>query len=96
MGGLNETRISGLRLHVNEMVHIHDDARTLKFEASTQDFKRDIDAALEEMVDEDGVSVIEGITKTKLFLIKEGKNLSMVLGESGSIRKELLSFIKNI
>jgi hypothetical protein len=97
MGGKHETRISGLRMHISETVHIHDDARTLKFEAATQDFKEDIEEGLEELVDDDGVYTIQGFTPfPKLYLIKEGRNLSMVLGEKGSVRKELKRFTKKI
>ena len=96
MGGKNETRISGLRMHVSELVHIHDDARSLKFEAATEDFKEDVDTALTELGEEDGVYIIEGVTRTKLFIIKDGRNLSMTLVEKGSIRKDLKAFIKKI
>jgi len=96
MGGLNETRISGLRLHVNEMVHVHDDARSLKFEAALSDFKEQVEAGLEELSDDDGVYPIKGLGKNTLLLIKDGKDLSMVLSEQGSVRKELNAFLKKI
>ena len=61
MGGTNETKMAGLRIHHNNgEVHVHDDRRNQKFSMDEKDFSREIKSAVETLKQRDTVAVIEG------------------------------------
>lgn len=97
MGGLNETTINGLRLHTNNgEVHIHDDKRQLKFSASLDNFKEDVEDALKNLEKSEGSIKITGNTSNDLYLIKEGKKLNVFLVNKHDALYEFQSFINKI
>lgn len=96
MGGSNETRIEGLRLHVSEgNVHVHDDAKSLKFIEKKDMFKKEVNAALKDLEKSKngGMVKIEGAIGA-LYISKENKNYSMFLVGSTSIKTQLTAFLK--
>ena len=96
MGGLNETYVGSLRMHVNGDVHIHDDSRNMKFEMKPSLFKAEVQKALSALGQDGGVYAIYGKTEVSLLLIKDGVNLSMVLSQGSTVRKELNSFMNKL
>jgi hypothetical protein len=61
MGGTNETKMAGLRIHHNNgEVHVHDDRRKQKFSMDERAFSGEITKALKDLKQTDAVSVIEG------------------------------------
>lgn len=96
MGGLNETMIEGLRLHINNSdVHIHDDTKSLKFIAKKDIFKKDVEAAIKDLnkTKNDGLVKIEG-SSGKVYILKENQRFSLFMATSTSIRTQLEKFIK--
>ena len=96
MGGSNETDFCGLRLHENSgNVHIHDDGKKLKFETPVEEFKEDIEDAFESLNDKEGIVRITGM-KHDLYVMKQGRNISVFLMNNSSIKRKLQDFIKGI
>ncbi len=96
MGGNNETKICGLRFHESGgNVHIHDDDKNLKFETSTEGFIEDIDSAFESLNEKEGIVRITGM-KNDLYVMKQGRNISVFLMDNSSIKRKLQDFIKGI
>lgn len=96
MGGYNETRISGLRLHVSEgNVHIHDDSKSLKFIEKKDLFKKELNTALKDLEKSKngGMVKVEGATGA-LYLSKENKIYSIFLAGNTSIKTQLETFLK--
>jgi len=96
VGGKNETVICGLRFHENNgNVHIHDDAKKLKFEAPADEWKEDIKSAFVSLKDKEGVVKIMG-TRNDLYVMKQGKSITVFLMDNSSIEKKLQEFIRDI
>jgi len=100
MGGLNETTINGYRLHINdEDVHIHDDDRDLKFVCDAEDFKTEVQEAFDQLKSSDGIYKIEGISENSkcsdLCIVKDGKAFYFYIAPKGSIKKDLMKFVKD-
>jgi len=94
MGGINEKTIAGLRTHENSgEVHIHDDARSLKFKMASDTFKTEIEEALKDFEKNDGILEIPGDASASLCLVKKAKNFTMFLLSDGDVTKDLKSFI---
>jgi hypothetical protein len=89
--------IAGMRFQKYDtgVVHVHDDARCLTFQAKTKDFKKEVEEFLKQKGD--GATVIEGTSKEKLLLIKEGKEVTraIVLPEPKSM-KDFNTFIDSL
>ena len=95
MGGSNETKIMGLRMHVNCDVHIHDDVKGIKFNAEPKSFKKEVDDALIQLGFSDGIVKIEGKTKTSFYICKDGNAISaFIADEKKSIKNDLQSFTR--
>lgn len=95
MGGMNETTIHGLRLHIeNNMVHVHDDSKSLKFEMHKSDFKTEIEDAIRSLDVTDGLVKLPG-TKDDLCIVSDGCCLSMYLVSKKNIKNDLQNFIKS-
>jgi hypothetical protein len=97
MGGSNSEIISGLRFHINDSegrVHIHDDVNKLKFEMDKDDFKKEIEDAMEVMKKSSMVTAIKGKTKTSLYLMNDGGSVSLFLSDGSSVKSELEKFLR--
>lgn len=98
MGGSYEREVSsGIRMHIkNGDVHVHDDAKGLKFETSASDFKEEVGDALKQFKKKDGIIKITGNRCDDLYLLKEeNKTKIFLLERKGSMKKELESFLKD-
>ena len=95
MGGNYETTINGLRFHENAgEVHVHDDAKGLKFVTDKNTFRQDYEDMVKDMIE--GIAWIEGKTKARLFIMKEGKNHLVFLAEGKNNKKALDNFVGNL
>lgn len=99
MGGSNETKINGLRMHVNETekkVHIHDDNTKLKFSLDSQEFKAEVKDAFALFKDnqDGGLVAINGDSSVSFILLCAEKNISTFLIDGSSCKKDLDTFIK--
>jgi hypothetical protein len=96
MGGTNSETINGLRFHINnDEVHIHDDAKSLKFIAKKSVFSSDIDDAINQLDNlKCGVAKIDGTSKEKLCLVKDEKNFFMFIMDNSNSKSKLESFLK--
>lgn len=96
MGGKNETKISGLRMHISDNdVHIHDDSKSLKFKTSTDNFKVDVNSAFEDLKKGEGVVKVTADKGDDLYIMRTGRNFKMFLiDKNSSIKQELQSFLK--
>jgi len=95
MGGTNENLINGLRLHVNKGdVHIHDDGSKKKFERDVTEFKEEVETALEQLDNKDGVYKITAECGNDLCLMKDGRTFSMFLLDDKSVKTRLKEFIR--
>jgi len=93
MGGKNETKISGLRMHVsNGDVHIHDDAKNLKFETPCRTFKTEVGEAFETLKS-DGIYEIAG-KKDSLCIMRSGRTISMFVKDGNGIKQKLQAFLR--
>ena len=97
MGGQNETKLNGLRMHINNNeVHIHDDNKGMKFYMSCPDFKTEAEESLKELEKAEGIVKISGDRCDDLYLMKTGNKTKMFLmDKNSSIKKELKSFLRN-
>jgi hypothetical protein len=85
--------IAGLRFQKYDtgVVHVHDDARNLKFMAKTKNFKKEIEEFIKQKGD--GAVVIDGTSKERLLLIKEGKKvIAIVLSDEHDVGPDLKGF----
>jgi hypothetical protein len=96
MGGISETYIGSLRIHINGDVHIHDDTRNIKLEIPKDKFKDDISEALSILGKDDGVYIIEVNMEHEIILIQSDGKLNMILNRRGSHLKALNNFIKGL
>lgn len=95
MGGKNEDKISGLRLHISGgNVHIHDDSKKLKFKADSDYFKKEVELAFKTFKKSDGIVEIDG-DEDSLCIMKSGQVISMFVKDSTGIKQKLQSFLKN-
>lgn len=85
--------IAGLRFqkYDSNQIHVHDDVRNLKFVATKAVFKKDLSEFLKQR--DGGASIIEGSSKEKLLLVKDGKNISATILSDQDITKELKDFL---
>jgi hypothetical protein len=96
--------IAGLRFQKYDSgeVHVHDDSKNIKFVSSTAEFKKDVKQALKDLLasghygPQDGAVVIEGTSKERLVLIRDGKNLSASVISDQNIISELQSFCNTL
>lgn len=97
MGGQFETKLNGLRMHVNNNeVHIHDDNKGMKFYMPSSDFKAEINESLKEFEKAEGTVKISGERCDDLYLMKTGNKIKMFLmDKNSSIKKDLKSFLRN-
>lgn len=99
MGGMNEKRVNGLRMHISgNEVHIHDDSKNLKFTRDAEDFTADINGAFKEFDSStiDGVIRINADVGADLCLVKEGKCIYPFLFDRVDAKQELVMFLKGI
>ena len=90
MGGTDEKNICGLRVHKNNgEIHLHDDAKKLKFYNDQASFKTQMTEALTLLKKEDGLIKIKGKSKEDLFVIKDGNFFFLVIRGNGAVSKEL-------
>lgn len=93
MGGSNEEKIGGYRVHISSgEIHLHDDDKGLKFEMESADFKHEIQDALKEKGD--GIIEIAGTGKNSLCLFKTGRTVNVFL-KGKSIKTELKNYLRN-
>jgi cell division protein FtsB len=101
----NTQDIAGLRFQKYDTgeVHIHDDVKNLKFIAKIDDFKKEVEDFIKQ--DSDGATIIEGVSKERLLLIKEGKNVITVVLDSlysttifpeSKSTKEFIAFVDSL
>jgi len=85
MGGTNETKIGGLRVHVGSdgKVHLHDDSSNRKFKMPMSDLKKALTEAQSTLARSDGVVMIEGETQDTLLVGRKGKDSFAVVLSSG-------------
>lgn len=94
MGGSNEETIAGLRIHTKDgIIHLHDDAKHLKFYMGVEDFKKEIDASFEALKGKDGLCSIVGDPNI-LCVLKRNKKFTMVIIDQESIKQKLLNYLK--
>jgi len=86
--------ISGLRFQKNDNgeVHIHDDARKLKFEMKDSDFKAKVEDALTQFKDNEGAIKIDGCG-ADLVLLKESGNINFMLINNTNNESVLTKFL---
>jgi len=97
MGGLYEEKIDGLRFHLNNgSVHVHDDAKRIKFTANPNDFKEQVQEAFKLLKNEDGLVKIDGTSKEKLCIIRENGTFTAIILEAIGIKQKLKNFINKI
>ena len=95
MGGTNSETINGLRFHISSGdVHIHDDKRSLKFERDQEEFRDDLFEAFDELGEDDGIYKILPDRGASLNVLKEGRNFSVFLSDSKSVKSKLKAFAK--
>lgn len=94
----NSTTVSELRFqdYENGDVHIHDDSHNLKFVANQDDFKEQMEIALEDLKTTDGIIKIEGTSKEVLYLLKEGRSFHVFVAGGKSKKKELEKFVDGL
>lgn len=96
MGGINETKIGGLRLHENAgEVHVHDDDKSVKFVMDALNFKKEIQDALDLLLRGDGVFKINGKNNVPLYIIRDGSSYDISVGGTG-VKGKLQRFIRSI
>jgi hypothetical protein len=96
MGGTNETKIDGLRFHINRgEVHIHDDSASRKFTCKAASFRTSLQDAFDALKKQDGLVKVEGKDDTDLCLVRDGSDFSLFLTSGGSIKRKLQDFIRN-
>lgn len=95
MGGTNPETILGMRLHISGGdVHIHDDAKSMKFSMDQSKFKKELEDSIDELTSSDGIITIEGKTKDQLCVGKKDRKFFMFLMDGGCVKSKLLDFIK--
>jgi hypothetical protein len=92
--------IAGLRFQQypeSNEVHVHDDARSLRFVADAKVFKEDVASAFIDLKAGAGATVVGGTSKEKLCLISDGKKIkAFVMDDKEDLTKEIESFIKKL
>ena len=89
--------IAGLRFQKYDSgeIHVHDDSKNIKFVSSTAEFKKDVKQAIKNLL-RDGAVVIEGTSKERLVLIRDGNNLNASVIGNQNIISELQSFCNTL
>lgn len=96
MGGYNETKISGLRLHENSgTVHVHDDKTGSKFTLNVSLFKKEITDGFKQLQKKEGIVRIAGDSGNYLYLLKDGNSYSISIS-GPSIKTNLREFVKGL
>lgn len=91
--------IAGLRFQEyleSKEVHVHDDARNLKFVAATKSFKEDLSSALTDLKAGPGATVIWGTSTERLCLVNDGTKIHAFVMEDKNMAKDLESFLKKL
>lgn len=91
--------IAGLRFQEypeTREIHVHDDAKSLRFIAKTTPFKSDMESALVDLKAGPGATLIEGTSKEKLFLVSDGKKIKAFVVDDTDMTKEIESFVKKL
>jgi len=91
--------IAGLRFQEypeTKEVHVHDDARSLKFVAPTKVFKQDLSDALTDLKAGPGATVIGGTSVERLCLVSDGTKINAFVMVDKDMTKELDSFLKKL
>ena len=95
MGGSNETKCSGLRMHTSGgEAHVHDDGKGLKFSMDSADFKKEVEEAFS-LLKKDGIVEIKGHSRETLCIMRSGRNFDAFIKGNTSIKTKLQSFIRN-
>lgn len=70
MGGTNEKRVAGLRVHVSgRQVHLHDDSSGRKFSTTKRTLQKELDDFQRETKRSDGVKLVDGSSGTDTLLL---------------------------
>lgn len=100
MGGINETHISNLRIHIKDgpvsdrIIHLHDDVKNLKFEMDIDLFKKEVKACFEALNKKDGLVEIKSGDNT-LCIIKRKKIFSILILDKTSIKQKFNDYLKD-
>jgi len=99
MGGdITNKTISNLRYqtYTGGKLHIHDDAKRLKFVADAKTFKKDVEEALKDLkAAKGGAAQILGTSVEVVYLIQDGGKTFVVVAKD-SDEKELVNFVKGL
>jgi len=96
MGGTNEKTFAGLRAHKkHSIVHLHDDARSLKFEMESSKFRSEVEDTLKTLEKSEGIVEIPGDGKNSLCIMRNGRTITAFLKDNVSIKQKLQSFLKD-
>lgn len=77
-------------------LHIHDDAKSLKFVANTKAFKKDVEEALKDLKAAHGGAIqIVGTSIEVLYLIQDSGK-TFILVAKNSDEKELKDFVRSL
>ena len=92
----NTVAIAGLRFqkYDSNEIHVHDDARKLKFTAESKTFKQDLKDALDQKMS--GVALIEGTSDEKLCVIKDGFAIKAVIIGKDDMKSDIKSFLVSL
>ena len=91
--------IAGLRFQEypeSNEVHVHDDGKSLRFVAKTAAFKSDVKSALEDLKAGPGVTIIEGTSMERLYLISDGQKIKALVLDDNDMTKGIESFVKKL
>ncbi len=96
MGGNNETKVEGMRMHIsNNEAHIHDDANGLKFSMDRNNFREEANKALKTLKKSEGIMEIPGDGKESLCIMRSGQIYTAFVKGNTSIKQKLQAFIKD-
>ena len=93
----NQTVVNGFRFQKYDHgeIHIHDDSKKIKFEASCSDFKKELSNAMSALKEvSDGAYLINGCTND-LLLVKNHNKISFVI-TNGNFEKDLSNFLNTL
>jgi hypothetical protein len=91
--------IAGLRFQQypeSKEIHVHDDARGLKFIASLPEFKKDLSEALTELKSTAGSTLIGGTSAEQLYQVSDGLKIKACVLNNQNMTKDLESFLKKL
>jgi hypothetical protein len=97
MGGSNETKICGLRFHINDTegkVHVHDDSSSTKFTMNAGTFKEEIRSAFKDLGKTPGIATIQGDNRAVLYLMNDSGTFKVFLSDGKNSKSDLENFLK--